>query len=37
MSVNFIMTSFMYPLDKNDRTKIFGNLYFDNPRTTEEI
>ena len=37
MSVNFIMTSFMYPLDKNNRMKIFGDLYFDNPRTTEEV
>lgn len=37
MSVDFIMTKFMYPLDIKDRPIIFGKLYFDNPRTTEEI
>ncbi|MBQ3017960.1 MAG: hypothetical protein IJD89_03335 [Clostridia bacterium] len=37
MKHKFMMTSFMYPLDENNRTRIFGNLYFDNPRTTEEI
>ena len=37
MSVDFIMTKFMYPLDEKKRPIIFGKLYFDNPRTTEEI
>lgn len=37
MRNDFIMTSFMYPLDKKNRPYIFGKLYFDNPRTTEEI
>lgn len=35
--MNFIMTTFMYPLDVNNRPRIFGKLYFDNPRTTEEV
>ncbi len=35
--MDFIMTTFMYPLDINNRPRIFGKLYFDNPRTTEEI
>lgn len=37
MRNDFIMTSFMYPLDIKDRPYIFGKLYFDNPRTNEEI
>ena len=31
------MTTFMYPLDIENRPRIFGKLYFDNPRTTNEI
>ena len=37
MDNDFIMTSFMYPLDMENRPRIFGKLYFDNPRTAEEI
>ena len=37
MSIDFIMTKFMYPLDVKKRQVFFGKLYFDNPRTTEEI
>lgn len=35
--MDFIMTTFMYPLDINNRPRIFGKLYFDNPRTAEEV
>lgn len=37
MSLSFIMTQFIYPIDKSDKTYIFGKLYFDNPRTTQEV
>lgn len=35
--MNFIITSFMYPLDKNNRPHFLGKLYFDNPRTKDEV
>ena len=35
--MHFIMTSFMYPLDTEMRQRFLGKLYFDNPRTTEEV
>lgn len=31
------MTTFMYPLDAQKRQRFFGKLYFDNPRTAEEV
>lgn len=37
MSSDFIFTKYFYPIDINSRQKFFDGIYFDNPRTKEEI
>ena len=37
MAIDFIFTKYFYPIDVNSEQKFFDGIYFDNPRTKEEI
>ena len=37
MAIDFIFTKYFYPIDVNSKQKFFDGIYFDNPRTKEEI